>query len=53
MQDEQRLRMEERMAKENMSIAKKRLEQENEKRSAQNRMIEVEVTNKEGEVQNA
>lgn len=53
MQDEQRLRMEERMAKENMSIAKKRLEQENEKRAAQNRMIEVEVTNKEGEVQNA
>lgn len=53
MQDEQRLRMEERMAKENMSIAKKRLEQENEKRAAQNRMIEVEVTIKEGEVQNA
>jgi hypothetical protein len=34
LQDEQRLRLEERKAKENMSIAKKRLEQENEKRSS-------------------
>jgi len=34
LQDEQRLRLEERTAKENMSIAKKRLEQENEKRSS-------------------
>ena len=40
--DEQRLRLEERTAKENVSIAKKKLEQENEKRSAQNRLIEVE-----------
>ena len=48
--DEQTLRLEERTAKENVSIAKKRLEQENEKRSAQNRLIEVEQSNKENEV---
>ena len=53
MQDEQRLRLEERVAKENLSIAKKRLEQENEKRSAQNRLIEVELSNRESEVNNA
>ena len=52
-QDEQRLRLEERTAKENLSIAKKRIEKENEKRSAQNRLIEVEISNKESEVNNA
>ena len=43
LQDEQRLRLEERSKKESYSIATKRLEQENEKRSAQNRLIEVEI----------
>ena len=47
------MRVEERSAKEKLAITKKRLEQENEKRSAQNRLIEVEVSNKESEVQNA
>ena len=51
--DEQRLRLEERQGKESVSIAKKRLEQENERRGAQNRLIEVESSNKENEVQNA
>ena len=51
--DEQRLRLDERTVKENLSIAKKRLEKENEKRSAQNRLIEVEIANKESEVLNA
>ena len=45
--------MEERQVKENLSIAKKRLEQANEKRNAQNRLIEIELTNKESEVTNA
>ena len=53
LQNEQRLRVEERSAKEKLAITKKRLEQENEKRSAQNRLIEVEISNKESEVQNA
>ena len=45
--------MEERSCKESLSISKKRLEQTNEKRSAQNRLIEVELANKESEVNNA
>lgn len=36
-----------------MSISKKRLEKGNEKRNAQNRLIEVEISNKESEVNNA
>jgi len=43
LQDEQRLRLDERQAKEGLSIARQRLEQENEKRSAQNRLTEVEI----------
>jgi len=34
-------------------LARKKLDQENEKRAARNRLIEVEVQNKEAEIENA
>lgn len=50
---ETELKHEEREAKEQISRLRKQLDQENERRAARNRLIEIEVANKEAEVENA
>lgn len=47
------LKGDEREAKEQISQLRKQLDQENERRAARNRLIEIEVANKEAEVENA
>lgn len=51
--EEQRLRASERDSKEGLMLAKKKLESENERRQAANRMHELEISTKESQIENA
>lgn len=51
--EEQKQKAKDREAKENLMLSRKKLESENERRGATNRLIEVEINTKESEIDNA